>query len=131
MKRVYLNTPKQVIKALIDGKEIFLEESGAGKVKLIDGFCVKESPSQFNINYTINLRDKPFVYEQESLKLEVGKFYKTRDGRKAIVLKITEFKDCCVVAIVGTNITYYVSCYGHYSQDCSENDYDLVAPWED
>ena len=44
MKRVYLNTPEQVIKALKEGKEIFLDEGGPGKVKLIDGFCVKESP---------------------------------------------------------------------------------------
>ena len=83
MKKVYLETPEAVIKALKDGKEVFLDEGGAGKVVLIDGFCVKQWNDQFNINYTINLRDKPYILEEEPLKIEVGKWYETRDHQKA------------------------------------------------
>ena len=83
MKKVYLETPEVVIKALKEGKEVFLDEGGAGKVVLIDGFCVKQWYDQFNINYTINLRDKPYTLEEEPLKIEVGKWYETRDHQKA------------------------------------------------
>ena len=38
MKR-YLKTPEEVIKALKDGKGVFLDEGGAWKVVLIDGVC--------------------------------------------------------------------------------------------
>lgn len=123
MKRVYLNTPEEVIKALIDGKEIFLEEGGAGKVKLIDGFCVKEWNDQFNINYTINLRDKPFVYEQETLIIEVGKFYKTRDGRKAR----------CFFTSVDGDAMFSIDGYDAILNTNSNENYllDIIGPWED
>ena len=123
MKRVYLNTPEQVIKALKEGKEIFLDEGGPGKVKLIDGFCVKESPGQFNINYTINLRDKPFFYEQESIKIEVGKFYKTTNGQKAR----------CFFTSVDGDAMFSIDGYDAILNTNSNEKhlFDIIGPWED
>lgn len=86
--RKYLNTAEDVIKALRDGKEVKLEE-GSGKIYLIDGLVVKENIDGFHINYTINQRDKPYIEEEDKLKLKAGKLYKTRDGRKAFVYLIS------------------------------------------
>lgn len=81
--RKYLEKAKDVIDALKLGREIKLEEGGCGKIYLIDGLVVKENIDGYHINYTINQKDNPYIEEQEPLKIEVGEFYKTRDGRKA------------------------------------------------
>lgn len=127
MKRVYLNTPEQVIKALKEGKEIFLEEGGAGKVKLIDGFCVKEWNDQFNINYTINLRDKPFVYEQETLKIEVGQWYETRDHQKARCFIVE--KERCHFTI--DHYCHFFTNKNGIHLDNETSRYNIIGPWED
>ena len=129
MKKVYLETPEAVIKALKDGKEVFLEEGGAGKVKLIDGFCVKEWNDQFNINYTINLRDKPFVYEQEPLKIEVGKWYETRDHQKARCFRVTDRACNCSFTIDNGFVfcTYKDGKYG-VEKECS---LDIIGSWDE
>lgn len=81
--RKYLNTAEDVIKALRDGKEVKLEDGGEGRISIIDNFVVKNTNNGYHINYTINQRDKPYIEEEDKLKLEVGKCYKTRDGSKA------------------------------------------------
>ena len=131
MKKVYLETPEAVIKALKEEKEVFLDEGGAGKVVLIDGFCVKQWHDQFNINYTINLRDKPYILEEEPLKIEVGKFYKTRDGRKAFVCANT-YTGLCWVVIIDSSAdrTFCCTVDGMFCPG-EENEKDLVAPWEE
>lgn len=130
MKKVYLETPEAVIKALKDGKEVFLDEGGAGKVVLIDGFCVKQWNDQFNINYTINLRDKPYILEEEPLKIEVGKFYKTRDGRKAWVVSRQQDEHYpYIIAILDEVDAYAVTKDGHFYDDRPYS-FDLVGQWE-
>lgn len=133
MKKVYLETPEAVINALKEGKEVFLDEGGAGKVVLIDGFCVKKWNDQFNINYTINLRDKPCILEEEPLKLEVGKFYKTRDGRKVIILSdnYKEKGNSYLVAELGKwTAPYTLSKKGRLFENGLDG-WDIVAPWEE
>lgn len=128
MKR-YLKTPEEVTQALKEGK-VVLDRTG-NKYKSINGFIVVSYISGgWGVDPFIGNHEGLYVDEPEPLKLEVGKFYKTRDGKKAIILNISEFKNC-YVAIVGTNSTYYVGPSGLYSTDRSENDYDLVAPWEE
>lgn len=126
MKR-YLETPEEVIKALKEGKEIFLQEGGAGKVKLINGFCVKQYQNQFNINYTINLRDKPYIAEEEPLEIKVGEWYETRDCQKA---------RCYFADNFGYSFTidnYYSFCtnkHGHFLEEMSHN-LDIIRPWKE
>lgn len=128
MKRVYLNTLEKVIKALKDGKEIFLEEGGAGKVKLIDGFCVKQWHDQFNINYTINLRDKPYILlEEEPFKIEVGNWYETRYHQKA---------RCFIVEKERCHFTIDHYCHFFTNKDGVPLDnemsgYNIIGPWKD
>lgn len=128
MKR-YLKTPEEVIGALQAGKKI---EAGDFEYRLVGEvlIAINKTDKSWAVNAGIYSDDIPFIDEPEQLKLEAGKFYKTRGGKKAIILNISEFKNC-YVAIVGTSLTYYVGSSGHYAKDCSENDCDLVAPWEE
>ena len=130
MKKVYLETPEAVVKALKEGKEVFLDEGGAGKVVLIDGFCVKQWNDQFNINYTINLRDKPYILEEEPLKIEVGKFYKTKNGRKAWVVSRQQDEHYpYILAILDEVDAYAVTKDGRFYEDRSYS-FDLVGQWD-
>lgn len=129
MKKVYLETPEAVIKALKDGKEVFLDEGGAGKVVLIDDFCVKQWNDQFNINYTINLRDKPYILEEEPFKIEVGKWYKTRDHQKARCYAIT-VQGVCYCFTIDNGFVFYTYKGGRYSLE-KESSLDIIGPWKE
>ena len=128
MKKVYLETPEAVIKALKEGKEVFLDEGGAGKVVLIDGFCVKQWHDQFNINYTINLRDKPYILEEEPLKIEVGKWYETRDHQKARCYYAGE--ETAFFSIDNNSIPLGVYLNGRLYKDMV-TPLDIIGPWEE
>ena len=128
MKKVYLETPEAVIKALKDGKEVFLDEGGAGKVVLIDGFCVKQWNDQFNINYTINLRDKPYILEEEPLKIEVGKWYETRDHQKARCYYSGKATAFFSIDNDSTPIGVYLN--GRLYED-RESSLDIIGPWKE
>ena len=127
MKKVYLKTPEVVIKALKEGKDVFLDEGGAGKVVLIDGFCVKQWNDQFNINYTINLRDKPYILENEPLKIEVGKWYETRDHQKARCY--CKGKTYAAFSIDNACATIVVYLNGRLYED-SESSCDIIGTWK-
>lgn len=126
----YLNTPEEVIKALKEGKEVRLEEGGAGVVKLIDGLCVKQWQDQFNINYTINLRDKPFIEEVEPLKIEVGKFYRTKGNKKAYVYFDYGNRLFRAVCDDYTN-SYCIDNKGEYINYPKVDKLNLVSLWEE
>ena len=128
MKKVYLETPEAVIKALKDGKEVFLDEGGAGKVVLIDGFCVKQLNGQFNINYTINLRDKPCIFEEEPLKIEVGKWYETRDHQKA---RCYNFYNNSYFFTIDNYTVFMTDIKGSFRRKQVISDLDIIGPWEE
>lgn len=131
MTKRYLNTPEEVVQALKEGKTVQMNGMEYGIINNhIVGFdkIIKE----IFINPTIRLSEKPYVDEPEPLKLEVGKFYKTRDGRKAW---ITEYRDTeyvfpFLVAAQKELAIYSVTKEGRlYSEGISGSD--LVAPWEE
>ena len=129
MKKVYLETPEAVIKALKAGKEVRDENNYI--FKIVDGFIVATHDDYFYIGYTIYGIDKPYILEEEPLKIEVGKFYKTRDGRKAFVYEKIKFdypKPFCVVK-AGKLDSYNVNADG--KQEDNERPSDIVAPWEE
>ena len=92
MKR-YLNTPEEITAALKEGK-VVLDRTG-NKYKSINGFIVVSYISGgWGVDPFIGNHAGLYVDEPKPLKLEVGKFYKTRDGRKALVYgKYKETKD--------------------------------------
>lgn len=69
--------------------------------------------------------------EPEVLKLEVGKFYKTRDGRKAwVVSRHQDEHFPYIIAVLGKVDAYAVTKDGRFYDD-RPYEFDLVAPWEE
>lgn len=134
MAKRYLKTPEEVVKALKDGKEV--RDKYGSICKLIDGIIISKLNDFFEIGKPIRSVNKPYILEEEPLKLEVGKFYKTRGGDKAIVLYINDKADAgcwpVLVAVVGkANCSYSVSKTGGYYSSGSDTVWDIVTPWED
>ena len=135
MTKRYLKTPEEVIQALQDKKEVF--DLFDNNYKLVNGIIIyRTQKGGWVINAHIGHADKLYVDEPEQLKLEVGKFYKTRRGDKVIVLYINDKADAgcwpVLVAVVGkVNCSYSVSKTGDYYLSDSNADWDIVAPWED
>ena len=132
MKKVYLETPEAVIKALKDGKEV--RDKYGSICKLVDGIIISKLNNFFEIGKPIRSVNKPYIFEEEPLKIEVGKFYKTRSGNKVIVLHVNK-NDISgfpvSVAVVGsTDTLYFVSRTGGHPNDFT-SEWDLVAPWEE
>lgn len=131
MTRRYLKTPEEVVQALKEGKTVQMNGMEYGIINnLIVGFdkIIKE----IFINPTIRLSEKSYVDEPDPFKLEVGKFYRTRDGRKAWVMECTDMKGAFPfrVATQRECSTYVITKDGRrYFEDTDRTD--LVAPWEE
>lgn len=135
MTKKYLKTPEEVIQALQDKKEVF--DFLDNNYKLVNGIIIyRTQKGDWGINAHIGCTDKLYVDEPESLKLEVGKFYKTRRGNKVIVVYINDEADAgnwpVLVTVVGkVSCTYSVSKTGSYNSSSCDTAWDIVAPWED
>lgn len=131
MKR-YLRTPEEIIKELKKGKEVLCDTFGRHYIyKMIDGVVYKYNENSWVMNGCLDSSDKAYIDEPEPIKLEVGKFYKTRTGKKAFVFaKIgREYPYPFYVAKVENPVTYSVDADGRKTDE--ENPSDLVAPWEE
>lgn len=131
MTKRYLKTPEEVVQALKEGKEVLSDTFGYYKYKMFDGIVCRYNGDFWTLNACLDGAAKIYVNEPEPLKLEVGKFYKTRDGRKAIVFaKIgREYPYPFYVAKVENPVTYSVDADGRKTDE--ENPSDLVATWEE
>lgn len=133
MKR-YLHTPEEIMQALKEGKIVKDEYGRAFALK--NGFVIQIYAGEMQcINTTIYLDGYKYYIEcPKPLKLEVGKFYKTRDGRKAIVLNVVkdDTRSCPVRVVVVDNTyePYFVRKSGRLYKN-EENAWDIVAPWEE
>lgn len=119
----YLKTPEEVIDALKEGKTVC---SNCGNYRMIDGILVFKCGNFHTINAAISLDEKPYIKESEPLKIEVGKFYKTRDGKKARCF------------LIQANVPKFcVDNYGIFTTDMNgkvfkhyEEANDIIGPWE-
>lgn len=132
MTKRYLKTPEEVIKELKEGK-VVLDRTG-NKYKSINGFIVVNYLGEgWGINSFIGGdHEGLYVEEPKPLKLEVGKFYKTRDGRKAWIVECTDKKGAfpfMVAAQKECNLYSVAKDGRRYCDDTDETD--LVAPWEE
>lgn len=130
MTKRYLKTPEEVTAALKEGK-VVLDRTG-NKYKSINGFIVVSYISGgWGVDPFIGNHEGLYVEEPKPLKLEVGKFYKTREGRKAFVFaKITNYSYPFYVATVGELNAYSVNADGRQTNS-EPLPLDLVAPWEE
>jgi hypothetical protein len=116
---------------LKDGKTV---ETNMMSYVLKDGllYAKNQTGSLWGVNPAIYDTERPYVEEPKQLKLEVGKFYKTRDGRKAWLMECTDMKGAFPfrVATQRECSTYVITKDGRrYFEDTDGTD--LVAPWED
>lgn len=121
----YLKTPEAVISALKEGKTV---HSDCGEYKMIDGFIVYEGGSVCTINADLTLLESPFVKEAEPLKIEVGKFYKTKGGEKARCYILGDDRAFFTVDDKGTFSTYHDGRV--YGNPIAYQD-DIIGPWEE
>lgn len=127
----YLKTPEEVIDALEAGKAIhsgFNETTSLLKGKYIVRKC---SAGDIYFGAQIELNANPYIEVEDpkpALKLEVGKFYKTRDGRKAFLY---HKKGYCHFVLVGTDYGFNTSLDGLYYPYKKNHDCDIIAPWEE
>lgn len=133
MKR-YLKTSEEVVQALKKGRTV---ETDIMYYVLKDGllncYAKNKTGSLWSVNPAIYETDRPYVDEPEQLKLEVGKFYRLRNDRKAIVVNINKqdiSERPVFVAVIGEgNNSYWVSETGKFS--IHDSGWDFVAPWEE
>lgn len=134
MKR-YLKSAEEVIDALVAGKVVCDEDS---QWKLYKGFIVRKD-NGFDDTWIANDHISSnftglYVDEPKPLKIEVGKFYKTRNGEKVIILA-----DNCdkknypyLVAEIGKEThPYRLNTNGRIYEKDGANAYDIIAPWKE
>ena len=127
MKKVYLETPEAVIKALKEGKEVRDENNYS--FKIVDGFIVATDANEFFVGDSIYSECKPYILEEEPLKIEVGKWYETRDHQKARCFAITA-RGACYSFTIDNGFVFYTYKGGKYGieKECS---LDIIAPWKE
>lgn len=122
----YLKTPEEVISALKEGKTV---HSDCGEYKIIDGFIVYEGGSVCTINADLSLLESPFLKEAEPLKIEVGKFYKTRGDKKARCYYANE--QVAYFTIDGKCSFFSSYLAGNCLSNNRPTEYDIIGPWEE
>lgn len=129
MTKRYLKTPEEVAKAIQTGKKVEtdnFEYKLAGKLLI----ATNKADKSWVVNAVVSMGDNPYIAEPEPLNLEVGKFYKTRDGAKAWIIKKTKGSFPFLVAAEGEDTTYTVNEFGaRYRKDISGQD--IMGPWNE
>lgn len=132
MIKKYLNTPEEIVNALTAGKTI-KSNTGDSFVLQKGAFVISKNKNRpWCINPIMYGLNDYYIEEQEPLNLEVGKFYKTRSGKKAFVYtrSSSPYSYPFYVVIIGKIDTYCCNVDGKYSTN-EESAKDLVAPWEE
>lgn len=131
MKKVYLKDlqPDEVIRRLKAG-EVVKDDKGKYEKKLIDGIiCTIYNDKGYVINDYLISDVSAYFEEPEELKLEVGKCYRTRDGRKAFISYYIADIDRYNGIVYGDKSIRTWSPNGESTRDSM--DYDIVAEWRD
>ena len=126
MKKVYLETPEAVIKALKDGKEV--RDKYGSICKLVDGIIISKLNDFFEIGKPIRSVNKPYIFKEEPLKIEVGKWYETRDNQKARCYYLG--KATAFFSIDNDSTPFGVYLNGRLYED-RESSLDIIGPWKE
>lgn len=124
----YLKTPEEVVDALKEGKTVFGRTFE--KFELYRGFIIEKNRGGYAINSNIYNADTPFIKEPDPLKIEVGKFYKTRAGKKARCFCIEGGKARLTIDGCYGCLEVYLKT-GCACSDGAKSDYDIIGPWEE
>lgn len=136
MTKTYLKDlkPDEVIRRLKAG-EVLKDKDSKTIVKIVDGFiCAFRSNGEFTINDGVfsdcDTRELQYFETPDELKLEVGKCYKTRDGRKAFVSYYDKNKNEYLGCIQDEDVVVYWCENGLWYENEESNE-DLVSEWSD
>lgn len=138
MNKKYLKNEFEVIKALKEGKEVFASTSPYA-YKMVDGvICYYDTESDnklLGLNAFVSMEHAPYIEEQEPFNIEVGKYYKTRNGRKAHCffankcLVFFRFAIDNLIDVVETNEDGEQIIPGRFNDEKMPND--IVGYWEE
>ena len=96
---------------------------------IVDGFIVATDANEFFVGDSIYSECKPYILEEEPLKIEVGKWYETRDHQKARCFAITA-QGACYSFTIDNGFVFYTYKGGKYGieKECS---LDIIATWKE
>lgn len=126
----YLKTPEEVVDALKSGKNVYT--TGDIEHKLYKGIIIGKvcGDTIWSVGTDIVYSQKPYIEEPEPLKIEVGKFYKTRGGEKARCY--CQSKQNSFFTIDGEPDGYYVwTDTGRLGRGDATSSCDIIGPWEE
>lgn len=132
MAKRYLHTPEEVIDALQAGKKVETEDL---EYKFINGILVATSKTNKHwiVYPALSASIDHYINESKSLKLEVGKFYRTRRGDKVVCL--CHRGDYYIHRLNSYIVGYWVDKTGRALfngiPERTETDSDVVELWED
>ena len=127
MKKVYLETPEAVIKALKEGKVIYEENCPDYSFKLIGNIIVAKCEDFFEVGAMVSTGNKLYILEEEPLKIEVGKWYETRDHQKARCFIVE--KERCHFTI--DNYCHFFTNKNGVYLDNETSRYNIIGPWDE
>lgn len=127
---------KDFMECIKSGKVVRINGGKYGKYTFEDGYIVWQYEDGCkNYNSTVNDYDLKYmtVEEHEPMKIEVEKFYKTREGKKAFVYSIFKGDKYPVKAVIINDyrgvMSYDEDGFSYNNKEPSIDD--LVAPWEE
>ena len=126
MKKVYLKTPEAVIKALKDGKEV--RDKYGSICKLVDGIIISKLNDFFEIGKPIRSVNQPYILEEEPLKIEVGKWYETRNHQKA---RCYNFDNNSYFFTIDNYTVFMTDTKGSFRRKQVISDLDIIGHWEE
>ena len=125
MTKRYLETPEAVIKALKDGKEV--RDKYGSICKLVDGIIISKLNDFFEIGKPIRSVNKPYILEEEPLKIEVGKWYEMRNHNVARCYN--DDGDRRYFSIDNRGI-FKTDSEGYFKGKDKPYDLDIIGPWD-
>ena len=129
MKKLYLETPEAVIKALKEGKVVKAKNV---KYRLIDGIICSlnedDGRTMWTVGNSIFEYEDAYIDEPEPLKIEVGKWYETRDHQKArCYYKEGNFAFVSIDNYINP-ICVYINGSVYNNKTSS---FDIIGPWKE
>lgn len=122
-------TPEEVIRRFKAGE--VAKNSLNQEVFIIDGvFCERVKDNKFNINISLFHCENFYFETPDELKPEVGKCYKTRDGRKAFISYVAKDDEMCFGCIQDDNTVTSWHKNGSFFAEEIDN-LDLISEWSD
>lgn len=125
MTKRYLKTPEEVMQALKEGK-VIKNENGYS-YKLVDGFIVATAKNEFFVGDTIFSYLRPYILEEEPLKIEVGKWYETHYHQKARCFMVE--KERCHFTI--DHYCHFFTNKNGVTLDNKMSGYNIIGPWKE